>query len=98
MFADTLGYIGGILLAIQFIPQITKVIKTKSTQDLSLLFMFTNTAGLICMLMFGILENNKPLYIPVSISLVNTIILIMLKFFFDTKSKNVKIEEIQEQL
>ena len=33
MFVDTLGYIGGILLAIQFIPQITKVIKTKSTQD-----------------------------------------------------------------
>jgi uncharacterized protein with PQ loop repeat len=83
MVYDIIGYVGGILLAIQLIPQILKVIISNSTKDLSIVFLSLNTIGLVCMGLFGLSQNNKPVYIPVAISLINTIILLLLKIYYD---------------
>lgn len=86
---DIIGYVGGALLGIQLIPQIFKACKTNSTQDLSFNFMFLNVFGLSCMTVYGLLNADMPLYIPAMFSIVNTLILICLKIYFE----NIKIKD-----
>lgn len=82
MLFDTLAYIGGGLLSFQLIPQIHKTYSQKNADNLSLPFMICNWTGLFCMGAYGIYNNDRPLYIPISISLVNTSILIGLKLYY----------------
>jgi uncharacterized protein with PQ loop repeat len=81
---DTFGYIGGVLLSIQLFPQIYKVIQTKSSNDLSFQFMGLNIMGLGCMSVYGILNNDTPLYVPAMISLTNTIVLFGCAWYFQS--------------
>jgi MtN3 and saliva related transmembrane protein len=79
---DGIGYMGGFLLSIQLFPQIYKVLNTKSAKDLSFHFMTLNVLGLSCMTTYGILNNDYPLFIPTSISLINTVTLIACSWYY----------------
>ena len=83
---DTIGYIGGALLSVQLFPQIFKVIKRKSSKDLSFPFMGLNIAGLSCMSVYGISNNDTPLYFPAMFSLLNTIILFCCARYYHERS------------
>jgi len=85
MYVEVLGYTGGILLSLQLIPQIIQIIKTRSAKDLSTSFLCINLVGLSCTCLFGILQNNPPLYIPLIFSVTVTIIILFLKLYFDSK-------------
>jgi hypothetical protein len=45
------------------------------------------------MCFYGISNNDKPLYVPVSFSLINTMIIIVLKLYYENK----EIENIELQ-
>lgn len=75
---DCIGFIGGSILGLQLIPQIYKAYKTKSTNDISIFFLLMNIVGLTMMTTYGICNNDMPLYLPTSISLVNSFILLLL--------------------
>lgn len=89
---DFFGYIGGIILSIQLIPQVLKILKTQSTKDLSLTFLLINLLGLLCTYVYGIVENIKPLFYPLSFSIPVTILIIALKLYHDRKSTSTTIE------
>lgn len=72
---DVLGYVGGGLLGIQLIPQIYKVVKTRRSEDISVVFLALNFTGLSLMSIYGVLDHNPPIYVPTMVSTVNTIIL-----------------------
>lgn len=80
-----LSFIGGSILCINTWPQIYKAYKTKSTHDLSYLFLFFNIFGLSLMMSYGILINDISLYIPMLLSICNTCLLLSLKYFYDNK-------------
>ena len=61
---DTIGYVGGALLSVQLFPQIHKVIRTKSSKDLSFQFLGLNIMGLLCMTIYGLLNNDTPFTLP----------------------------------
>ena len=82
---DVIAYIGGCILAFQMIPQIYKIIKYKSAKDISYVFLFLNMIGLLCMCTYGIHNNDKPLYITTSFSLVNTFIILIVKLYYDNR-------------
>lgn len=82
MIVDGFGYMGGFLLSIQLFPQIYKVLKTKCAKDLSFHFMGLNMLGLSCMTTYGVLNNDYPLFIPTSISLINTGILMICTWYY----------------
>ena len=75
---DCIGFIGGSILGLQLIPQIYKAYKTKSTNDISTFFLLMNIVGLTMMTTYGVCNNDMPLYLPTSISLVNSFILLLL--------------------
>lgn len=89
IIVDTIGYVGGALLAVQLFPQIYKVIRTKSSKDLSFPFLGLNITGLLCMTMYGLLNNDIPLYAPAIISLVNTILLFGCAWYYHEKTEIV---------
>lgn len=79
-----LGYIGGSILAVQHIPQITHVWANRSARDLSLGFIVSNLAGLTCMLLYALSTNDYPIAIPVGISLVFSGVLGVSKMYIDS--------------
>lgn len=81
---DLLGYLGGGLLSFQLIPQIIKVHKQRDASQLSMGFMISNWIGLSAMTAYGILNHDPPVYIPTTISWINTIILISQKYFYES--------------
>ena len=76
MIINCIGFIGGSILGLQLIPQIYKAYKTKSTNDISTFFLLMNIVGLTLMTTYGICNNDMPLYLPTSISLMNSFILL----------------------
>ena len=91
VIVDTIGYVGGALLSVQLFPQIHKVIQTKSSNDLSFQSLRLNIMGLLCMTIYGLLNNDTPLYIPAIISLSNTIILFGSAWYYHEKTETVVI-------
>jgi uncharacterized protein with PQ loop repeat len=94
---DSFAYVGGGILSIQMIPQIHKIVTSKSAQDLSFSFMGMNVLGLMFMLIYAINNSDRPLYITISLSIFNTCVSIFLKYYYDyyrIKDDDIKSTEI----
>lgn len=46
---NMIQFIGGIILSIGYIPQISKIVKTKSVKDFSVMYLLMLTTGIACM-------------------------------------------------
>lgn len=82
---ELFSLVGGGVLCVNTWPQIYKVWKSESAKDLSYLFIILNGIGLTLMDVYGILKSDYSLYIPISISLANTLVLFGLKVRTDHK-------------
>ena len=58
-----LGYASGILTTFAGIPQVIKIIRTSSTQDLSYIGLAMTTSGLCLWTVYGFLENDNPMIV-----------------------------------
>ena len=58
-----IGYVGGTLLNITFIPQIYKTFKTKQTDDISLIFMVLQVITSILYVVYSFILNETPLIV-----------------------------------
>ena len=90
-----IGYIGGTLLNITFIPQIYKTFKTKQTEDISLLFMIMQFITSIFCLTYSILLGENPLIISNSILFVQISLLFTGKILYSHVYVN-KLNNINE--
>lgn len=79
---DILGFIAAILTTCGFIPQLVKIIKTKSVNDISFEMFAMFLAGVTCWLIYGILIKSSPVIIAnfASILMNGTIIGYKLKY------------------
>lgn len=82
------SYIGGIFLGGQLVPQIYKTWVQKNAENLSLPFLCCNVIGLLCMGMYGFLNNDFALVLPIAFSLCNTMILMFLKIIYSLKQQD----------
>ena len=77
-----LGLIGATLTAVSLLPQLLKVIKTRSTKDISAgMFAFFVTDFFVW-LIYGILIKDIPLIIANSFALVEAIIILIFKIIY----------------
>ena len=74
-----IGYLAGILTTLAYLPQLTKVWATKSTEDISLRMMLVLSAGLSPWIAFGILRGEIPIVIANSVSLALALSIAVLK-------------------
>ena len=77
-----IGYTGGTLLNITFIPQIYKTYKTKRTDDISIYFMILQMITSIFCLTYSILLNENPLIISNAILFFELLLLLIGKILF----------------
>ena len=77
-----IGYVGGTLLNITFIPQIYKTFKTKKTDDISIYFMCLQIITSIFCLTYSILLDENPLIISNSILLCEILALFIGKIMY----------------
>ena len=76
-----IGLIAGTLTTISFLPQLTKVLKTKSVNDISLVMFTVLSIGSVLWIIYGIMLKSLPLILFNSISffLVGTILFLKVK-------------------
>ncbi len=79
---DWLGYIAGAFTTFSFIPQIIRVLKTKSAHDISLIFNAMLFTGTLLWLSYGICSHAIPLIIwnTISVVLVSTLLYTKLRY------------------
>lgn len=84
----SIGAIAAILTTSAFFPQVYKTIKTKQTEDLSLLMFLMMFAGTICWLIHGLNIDDKPIIYANIITGSMALIILMYKIRSMIKSKN----------
>jgi len=80
MFWVILGSSAAILTMFSFVPQIFKVIKTKSAKDVSLLTIIQLALGVSLWIIYGINLKNTIIIMANSVTLITLIILLFLYF------------------
>ena len=64
-----LGYAAGIITTLAFLPQAFRIIRTRQTRDISLLWALAMNAGSVLWLLYGIAKNDLPMIGANSITL-----------------------------
>lgn len=80
---ETVGFIAGTLTTIAFVPQVYKTIKTKSAEDVSIFMFLIFSIGVSLWVVFGLKQNQPPIYITNSVVFVLAVIQIILKIKYD---------------
>jgi len=80
---DALGYTGGGLLAVCLIPQIAKLLITRSARDISLAWTLLYLSGTALTLVYLILEGAMAAWIPLVIETAACLLTLILKLLFD---------------
>ena len=91
-----IGYTGGTLLNITFLPQIYRTFKTKKTDDISLIFMILQVITCILCVVYAFLLNENPLIVSNTILLVELLLLLFGKVLYSYIYKNDSINETVE--
>lgn len=84
-----LGHIGGMLLTLSSIPQIVKLLQTKSSRDISFFFILLMFLGRLCWLCHGHKSGDTALMVWNIIGIFLTLVLLILKIHFDQKQENL---------
>lgn len=70
---EIIGYIAGFSVAVCFLPQSIKTIRTQKTDDISLLSYFIYNIGMICWIIYGWYLNSLQMMLFNAISLVSSV-------------------------
>jgi MtN3 and saliva related transmembrane protein len=92
-----LGYVSGVLTTFAGIPQVIRVVKTSSTQDLSYVALSMTTSGLVLWTAYGFLQHDNPMIVFNLLAFVIYGGILSLKIyieFFKKKVNNVKYTEL----
>ena len=96
---EIIGYTGGTLLHLTFIPQIYRTYKTTPTDDISLIFMISQVVTCIFCVVYAFLLNENPLIISNVILLCELLMLltgkILYSYIIKTSKKNMLIKQDQ---
>ena len=93
---DTIGIVGGAVYPICTIPQIIRVIKTKSSKDLELSSLILFLIATLLILVYSIYFKLFPVYIPSSLDLIVQSVLLGLKVHYD-KKEDSKVEDKDDE-
>ena len=94
---DFFGYSSGVLVGITLVPQIIKVFRTKSTKDLSFIFLIISLLAAVFKLIYGVLINQLPIVVTAPIIGTKTIVILIAKCIYDKKNKKNEKNEKNEK-
>jgi MtN3 and saliva related transmembrane protein len=76
---DGIGLVAGLLTTAAFIPQVSKIYRTKSGRDISARMFFIFSAGIVLWLIYGVLLQSVPLIVSNAVTLLLSLTIIALK-------------------
>ncbi len=79
MIESLIGWLAGVLTTIAFLPQVTQIWRTRSTQDISLGMYLIFTLGVALWLIYGLLLKAWPIIIANAITLLFSGSILVLK-------------------
>jgi MtN3 and saliva related transmembrane protein len=82
MVLETVGLIGGFITAVALTPQIIKTLKTKSVEDISVMWTLIFMAGLLLWVVYGFMNGILPLMIFSSVEFLMAATLFVLKMIY----------------
>ena len=80
---DGIGYCAACLTTISFLPQLLRVLKTRSARDISLGIFSIFTLGTLCWLLYGLLSHAVPVFLANGVTLLLSGAILFLKLRFD---------------
>ena len=83
--ADWLGIFGGLLTTGSLIPQIMRVLKLRSAQEISLIYTTTQLTGIMIWLIYGIILSLTPVIVWNVIAVILIVALLFAKLRFGRK-------------
>ena len=79
---EYIGFIAGFCTTIAFLPQIVKIVKTKSTKDVSLLMYVIYCIGVIMWILYGYLVNSHSIITVNIITFILGVTVIWMKIIY----------------
>lgn len=79
---DLLGSLAGTLTTVSFVPQVWKLWKSRSAEDISFGMFSIFAAGVVLWLIYGIMIHAVPIILANSVSLVLVMAIIVMKIAF----------------
>lgn len=92
---DVFGYSSGVLVGITLLPQVIKVLKTKSTKDLSHIFLVLSLIAAASKLIYGVLINELPIVVTAPIIGIETLIIMIAKCVYDRRIELKEKERVK---
>ena len=86
MDIEVLGLVAGGITSIAMMPQLIKVIKEKNAEDISVVMLLVLITGLSLWVWYGILQNELPIILSNSFSVLVNITLLICCMMFKKKS------------
>ena len=86
MDIEVLGLVAGGITSVAMMPQLIKVIKEKNTEDISVVMLLVLITGLSLWIWYGILQNELPIILSNSFSVLVNITLLICCMMFKKKS------------
>ena len=77
--ATIIGLVAGTLTTLSFIPQLIKIVRSKSTHDISLVMYIVFSTGILLWLIYGLLISDIPVIVANAVALFITITILSLK-------------------
>ncbi len=74
-----IGLIAAALTTVSFLPQVSKIIKTRHTKDISLLMYAIFSLGILLWLIYGILLGSLPIILANGVTLILVVFVLILK-------------------
>lgn len=78
-FTSTLGVVAGTLTTICFIPQVTKIWRTKSARDISFAMLAAFCSGLVLWVIYGMLLGEAPIVVANAVTLLLALAILLMK-------------------
>ena len=94
---DFFGYSSGVFVGITLLPQVIKVLKTKSTKDLSHIFLALSLIAAASKLIYGVLINQLPIVVTAPIIGIETLIIMIAKCVYDRRIDKKEIDKNEQE-
>ncbi len=80
---ELIGFIAATLTTIAYLPQMLKIIKTKSAKGVSLYMYLVMLTGVVLWLIYGLQVNSMPIIVANTVTTIFIFIIIIYKLKFD---------------
>lgn len=86
---EGVGFVGGMLFVVQYIPQIAKIIRCKQSDDISMAYLYISFLASATTLAYGVMIDSISIIVTVSLSIGCKVVLFGLKRKYDTRTSPI---------